>query len=299
MTPFALSKLAMRSVQKIWSSGRRPLTAGGKCLSIRMISSAISSQLSTITSRRLFGRSTGKTGSKPFDGTFVERGAQLSDHVCCDTGLGPIVIREGAHIGPFSYLQGPLLIDKNAHVLPHSQIKSGTHLGRMCKVGGEVEATIIEPYSNKQHHGFLGHAYVGSWVNLGAGTSNSNLKNTYGAINAVYNDVKTPTGMQFLGCILGDYVKTAINCSFYTGKRVGAGSMLYGTITEDVPAFVNYARELRSETVITPEVIVTMQRRMFARRDVPHRDCDSALIQAAFDLTRPDRAGLETGPPAF
>ena len=130
----------------------------------------------------------------------------------------------------------------------HAALKDGVSLGHHTKVGGEVEASIIEPYSNKQHHGFLGHSYVGSWVNLGAGTCNSDLKNTYGTVNMEYGSIdgkgsrdggvqKASTGMQFVGCFIGDYAKTAINTSIFTGKTIGACSMVYGFVTTNVPAF--------------------------------------------------------------
>ena len=105
-----------------------------------------------------------------------------------------------------------------------------------------MEAAVVEPYSNKQHHGFLGHSYLGSWINLGAGTCNSDLKNTYGTVNMEYPGGKAATGMQFLGCVMGDYSKTAINTGIFTGKVIGVCSMMYGFVTSNVPSYVNYAR---------------------------------------------------------
>ena len=95
------------------------------------------------------------------------------------------------------------------------------------------------------HHGYLGHSYLGSWVNFGAGTSNSDLKNTYGPVNMEYRGRKIGTGMQFVGCFVGDYVKTAINTSIFTGKTIGVCSMVYGFVTANVPAFCNYAKTVR------------------------------------------------------
>ena len=91
-------------------------------------------------------------------------------------------------------------------------------LGHTTKIGGEIEASIVEPYTNKQHHGFLGHSYLGSWINLGAGTCNSDLKNTYGNVKMDYRGESVATGMQFVGCFMGDYAKTAINTGIFTGK---------------------------------------------------------------------------------
>ena len=104
-------------------------------------------------------------------------------------------------------LKGPVYLGQNVKVSEHAALKDEVCISHTCKVGGEVEAAVFEPYSNKQHYGFLGHSYVGSWVNLGAGTCNSDLKNTYGKVNMVYDGKKVATQMQFMGCIIGDYAK--------------------------------------------------------------------------------------------
>jgi glucose-1-phosphate thymidylyltransferase len=152
-----------------------------------------------------------------------------------------------------------------------------------------VEASIVESYTNKQHHGFLGHSYLGSWINLGAGTCNSDLKNTYGTINMEYTFGKVATNMQFLGCIIGDYTKSAINTGIFTGKVIGVCSMLYGFVTTNVPSFVNYARLFGQVATLPPEVMIAAQGRMFARRNVPQRDCDRQLICDIYDLTMSER----------
>jgi glucose-1-phosphate thymidylyltransferase len=165
-------------------------------------------------------------------------------------------------------------------------------------VGGEVEASIIEAFSNKQHHGFLGHSYIGSWVNLGAGTSNSDLKNTYGAVNMDYvvrsgdraTTRKTQTGMQFVGCFVGDYSKTAVNTSIFTGKTIGASSMVYGFVTTNVPSFTNYARSFNQVTESPVEVAIATQARMFIRRGIQQRPCDVQLLRDMYELTRGERA---------
>jgi glucose-1-phosphate thymidylyltransferase len=162
-------------------------------------------------------------------------------------------------------------------------------LGHTTKIGGEIEASVIEPYTNKQHHGFLGHSYLGSWINLGAGTCNSDLKNTYGQVKMEYRGQQVATGMQFLGCIMGDYAKTAINTGIFTGKTIGCCSMVYGFVTTNVPSFVNYARLFGQVTELPPEVMVATQQRMFARRSVQQRPCDVQLLNAMFELTRHER----------
>jgi UDP-N-acetylglucosamine diphosphorylase / glucose-1-phosphate thymidylyltransferase / UDP-N-acetylgalactosamine diphosphorylase / glucosamine-1-phosphate N-acetyltransferase / galactosamine-1-phosphate N-acetyltransferase len=141
------------------------------------------------------------------DGLFLADGATIGDYVLSDTRKGPIIVDRGAEVGPYTLLRGPIYIGPKAKILEHAAIKDAVSLSHTTKTGGEVEASIVEPYSNKQHHGFLGHSYLGSWINLGAGTCNSDLKNTYGTVNMEYGFGKAQTNMQFLGCIMGDYSK--------------------------------------------------------------------------------------------
>jgi UDP-N-acetylglucosamine diphosphorylase/glucosamine-1-phosphate N-acetyltransferase len=223
------------------------------------------------------------------DGVFLASGAKLGQYVVTDTSRGPIVLEENASVGPYCYLHGPAHLDAAARVIEHSAIKDGVALGHTTKVGGEIEGSIIEPYTNKQHHGFLGHSYLGSWINLGAGTCNSDLKNTYGLVNMEYHGHKIPTGMQFIGCMMGDYAKTAINTGIFTGKTIGACSMIYGFVTTNVPSFVNYARSFGQVTEAPVEVMAATQARMFARRNVEQRPCDVQLLYDMYELTRHER----------
>lgn len=231
------------------------------------------------------------------DGLFAAEGAKVSDNVVIDSSAGPVLIDAGASVGPFCYFAGPVYVGPNCKVNEHSAIKDFVCLTHTVKAGGEIEATVIEPYSNKQHHGFLGHAYLGSWINLGAGTCNSDLKNTYGKVNMTYRDQKVSTDMQFVGCIIGDYSKAAINTSVFTGKLIGVCSNLYGFVSSNVPSFVNYARSFGQQTLQTVEVMQITQQRMFARRKVKQRDCDIQLLSDMFSMTqceRPDDLSTES-----
>lgn len=223
------------------------------------------------------------------DGVFAADGATLGQYCVSETARGPIVLEEGASIGPYCFLRGPAHLGHHARVIEQAAIKDGVCLGHTTKIGGEVEGSIIEPYTNKQHHGFIGHSYLGSWVNLGAGTCNSDLKNTYGTVNMEYAGKKVPTGMQFVGAIVGDYAKTAINTGIFTGKTIGACSMVYGFVTTNVPSFVNYARLFGQVTEAPVDVMTSTQARMFARRNVQQRPCDIRLLQDMYELTRHER----------
>lgn len=223
------------------------------------------------------------------DGVFTAEGATLGQYCTADTSQGPVLLDEGATVGPYSFLRGPAWLGPRARVIEHSAIKDAAAIGHTAKIGGEIEASVVEPYTNKQHHGFLGHSYLGSWINLGAGTSNSDLKNTYGNVKMEYRGEPVATGMQFVGCMMGDYAKTAINTGIFTGKTVGCCSMVYGFVTTNVPSFVNYARSFGQVTELPPEVMVATQQRMFARRGVAQRPCDIDLLHAMFALTRHER----------
>ncbi|TWU48498.1 Bifunctional protein GlmU [Rubripirellula tenax] len=230
------------------------------------------------------------TYTETADGVFVGEGVQIGQYASVDTSAGPIVFEDNVKVGPFCYLSGPVYAGANTRVIEHSALKDGVSLGHTTKIGGEVEASVIEAYTNKQHHGFLGHSYLGSWINLGAGTCNSDLKNTYGKINITYGDRKVATGMQFLGCFIGDYSKTAINTSIFTGKVIGVCSMMYGFVTSNVPSYVNYARLFGQTSLLPADVMINTQKRMFARRKVEQRECDKQLIRDMYDLTSDERS---------
>jgi len=237
------------------------------------------------------------------DGVFVANGkdhTEIPPGSVFDTSDGPVVFESNVRIGPFCFFRGPVHVGANSKISEHSSIKDAVAISHTCKMGGEVEGVQTEPWSNKQHFGFLGHSYIGSWINLGAGTCNSDLKNTYGTVNMVYGDQKVSTGMQFVGCVMGDYSRTAINTSIYTGKIIGVGSTLYGMTPHNVPSFVNCAQALNQIGVLPAEVLVSIQKRMFGRRNVTHRPCDIQLIHDVFVMTSQQRdESWSTDPIAF
>ncbi len=224
---------------------------------------------------------------------FVGEGVTIGDYASISTSDGPILLENNVRVGPFCYLAGPVYAGHSTRVIEHSALKDGVSLGHTVKIGGEVEASVIEPYTNKQHHGFLGHSYLGSWINLGAGTCNSDLKNTYGKINVEYGEHRVSTGMQFFGCVMGDYSKSAINTGIFTGKVIGVCSMMYGFVTANVPSFVNYARLFGQTSTLPADVMINTQQRMFARRKVEQRECDRQLIQDMFAITVDEREMAE------
>lgn len=222
-------------------------------------------------------------------GVFAGKNVDIHPTVCMDVEDGFIIIDDNTKIYPFVYLKGPLYIGQYCKIIERTSIKEMCHIAHHCKVGGEVECSIMEVYSNKQHHGFLGHSWIGSWVNIGAGTSNSDLKNTYGEITIEYQGRKTPTGMQFFGCIIGDYSKVAINTSIFTGKIIGVASYIYGFVTTNVPSFCNYARSFGQISEHHLPAVVRAQQRMFTRRNVKQKRVHIKLLEHVYRITQGER----------
>jgi UDP-N-acetylglucosamine diphosphorylase/glucosamine-1-phosphate N-acetyltransferase len=158
---------------------------------------------------------------------FVERGARVEPAVCLDASDGPILIRAGATVRAFTRLVGPCAIAAGATIL--GDRVSGCSIGEMCIAHGELSGTVMLGHANKGHEGFVGHSYLGRWVNLGAGTITSNLKNTYGTVHLWTPAGVRDTGETKLGAFIGDHCKTGIGTRLTTGSVVGAGSNLYGS----------------------------------------------------------------------
>ncbi len=158
---------------------------------------------------------------------FIEEGAKIDPLVALDTSAGPILIRKGASIAAFSRLVGPLYVGEHVSIMGDSV--SASSIGEWCKVRGEMSNTIMLGHSNKGHTGFVGHSYLGRWVNLGSGTTTSNLKNTYGSVQIWSPRGVVDTGMQLLGTLFGDHAKTGIGMMLTTGSVIGAGANIFGT----------------------------------------------------------------------
>ena len=143
-----------------------------------------------------------------------------------DAREGPIVLDRGVRVEPHSLLHGPLYVGPGSSIL--GAVVAGSSIGPRCKVHGDVEQTIVQGSSNKAHEGFVGHSMVGEWVNLGAGTTNSDLKNTYGTVRVDGPEGRIETGLLKVGSFLGDHVKTGIGTLLTTGARIGVGTHLFG-----------------------------------------------------------------------
>jgi UDP-N-acetylglucosamine diphosphorylase / glucose-1-phosphate thymidylyltransferase / UDP-N-acetylgalactosamine diphosphorylase / glucosamine-1-phosphate N-acetyltransferase / galactosamine-1-phosphate N-acetyltransferase len=159
---------------------------------------------------------------------FISAGCKINSHSVLDASKGDIYISPDVIIEPFSFISGPVYIGEGSTVRAGTKLYGPLRLGAHCKVSGEITCSVIHSYFNKQHHGFLGHSYLCEWVNLGAGTTTSNLKNNYSQIVIDYKGRKIDTGSIFLGSIIGDHTKTGINSMLNTGSIIGISSNLFG-----------------------------------------------------------------------
>jgi UDP-N-acetylglucosamine diphosphorylase/glucosamine-1-phosphate N-acetyltransferase len=207
-------------------------------------------------------------------------GAKLKPGVVLDAENGPIIVDTGARIEPNAVLQGPCYIGPDSVVNPNAVIRAGTSIGSTCKVGGEIEGSIIHGFTNKQHDGFLGHSYIGEWVNLGADTITSDLKNTYGAIRVYINGAGVETGERFLGSIIGDHSKTGIGTILPTGCVVGAAANVFTQST--TPRFVPSFAWLTDKEMVAYEIekALSIARIVMARRGVDLTPAEAALLRA-------------------
>jgi UDP-N-acetylglucosamine diphosphorylase/glucosamine-1-phosphate N-acetyltransferase len=213
------------------------------------------------------------------DNVFLGEAAKLAAGVVLDASKGPVVIDHHATVGANSVLHGPCYVGPHAFVRPLTLIREGTSLGIASRVGGEISNSIILGYSNKAHDGYLGDSYVGKWVNLGAGTTTSNLKNTYGEITLNMGREHVPTGRRRLGSLIGDHVKTAILTRLMTGTYVGFGSMLAGngSAPRFVPSYTFWTEKGAEPYRIDKAIEVTQ--RVFARRDRGWTKTDEDLMR--------------------
>ena len=205
-----------------------------------------------------------------------------------DTREGPIIVEDEVEIEAFSHVRGPCFIGKGSRV--HSAlIRKETTIGEGCRIGGEVESSIIYPHTNKAHHGYLGNAIVGAWVNLGAGSTVSNLKNTYGPVRVMVGTAKVDSGMQRLGPMIGDMAKIAIGCLVFAGKKIGVGSHAMGLVNRDVPSFTFYDGNNDRAVELQLSSVLATQRRMMRRRNVEMGDAMERLVRTLFRQTQSER----------
>ena len=158
----------------------------------------------------------------------ISKSAIIAAGTVLDASNGPIIIDSNAFIDIGALVKGPVYIGKNSIINPGAKICGNVTVGPFCKIGGEIEDSIFHGFSNKQHDGYLGHSYIGEWVNLGANTNNSDLKNNYSNVRIKIGEKSIDTKQMFVGCMVGDYSKTGISTMINTGTYIGMGANVFG-----------------------------------------------------------------------
>lgn len=223
---------------------------------------------------------------------YVAPGAVVHPMVVIDAEHGPVYIDEGAEVHPFTRIEGPCYIGQNS-ILLGAKVREGTSIGPVCRVGGEVEEAIIHGHSNKYHDGFLGHAYVGEWVNLGALTTNSDLKNDYSNVT-VSLDGRQPidTGSKKVGSLIGDHTKTSIGTLFNTGAYVGAMTVIAATgkpLPKYIPSFAWFLEGVVTKGFGKRKLYETAQTVM-SRRGREWTAAQQSMWDEVFSMTSPERS---------
>ena len=212
---------------------------------------------------------------------YIEAGADIEGAVCFDVTAGPVLVRAGAHVQAFTRLVGPLYIGAGCTVTT-DRIASSS-IGDVCKVHGELSNSIFIGHANKGHDGFVGHSILGRWVNLGAGTITSNLKNTYGTVQLWTPDGVRETGLQFLGTLFGDHAKTGIGLHLTTGTVLGAGANVYGSVMPPKAVAPFSWGEAGAFAEYRLDKFLDVAARMMSRRHVELTDKARAQLSAAYD----------------
>jgi len=210
-------------------------------------------------------------------------GAAVEPGTIFDVRRGVVVIEQHCHVKSGTRFEGPVYVGPGSEILGGSV--TGCSIGPRCKVRGEVTDTTFLGYCNKAHDGFVGHSVVGRWVNLGAGTTTSNLKNTYGPIRLKIGDRSVETGRQFLGALFGDHCKTAIGTMLSTGAAVGVGANVfdYSSSPKYVPPFAWGAHG----DVMDRAGFLKTAARVMPRRQVDVTDAVREMLGAIYDHSVP------------
>ena len=222
---------------------------------------------------------------------YVAPGAVVHPMVVIDAENGPVYLDEEVEVHPFTRIEGPCYVGRKS-VLLGAKCREGNSIGPVCRIGGEIEESVIQGHSNKYHDGFLGHAYVGEWVNLGAMTTNSDLKNDYGSVSVIM-DGRNPidTGSNKVGSMIGDHTKTSIGVLFNTGAYVGAMALIMATgkpLPKFIPSFAWFLEGAVTKGFGRKKLYQTAEVAM-GRRNRQWTEAQEAMWEAVYEMTAPAR----------
>jgi UDP-N-acetylglucosamine diphosphorylase/glucosamine-1-phosphate N-acetyltransferase len=238
------------------------------------------------------GRRAGLAVNGPAEAVWVDPSAHVEPFVLLDTTKGPVMIDRGAVVQAQSRLEGP------CYVGPHTQVLGarvrGSSFGPQCRIGGEVEASVVAGYSNKAHDGFLGHSYLGEWINLAAGTITSDLRIDYAAVRFVVHGQAVDSGLLKVGSFVGDHAKTSLGALFNTGSLVGPFAMLLtagALLPRQVPAFGQVAHG-RLQGPADLAALFTTAATVMARRGREWTPAHAGFFWRLYEATAGTRAAL-------
>ena len=218
---------------------------------------------------------------------FIEKGAKL-EFVTLNASTGPIYIGKNSEIMEGSVIRGPFALCEEAQVKLATKVYGATTVGPHCRIGGEVNNSVLFGYSNKGHDGFLGNAVLGEWCNIGADSNNSNLKNNYEEVKLWSYETEgfEKTGLQFCGLMMGDHSKCGINTMFNTGTVVGVSTNIFGSgfPRNFVPSF-SWGGAAGFSTYITKKAFETA-RIVMSRRHVEFTEEDTRILEHVFEETK-------------
>ncbi len=218
---------------------------------------------------------------------FIEEGAKL-EFVTLNASTGPIYIGKNAEIMEGSVIRGPFALCEEAQVKLATKVYGATTVGPHCRIGGEVNNSVLFGYSNKGHDGFLGNSVLGEWCNIGADSNNSNLKNNYEEVRLWSYETEgfARTGLQFCGLMMGDHSKCGINTMFNTGTVVGVSTNIFGSgfPRNFVPSF-SWGGASGFTTYITKKAFETAKIVM-SRRHVEFTEQDAKILEHVFEETK-------------
>ncbi|MDQ3717978.1 MAG: hypothetical protein M3311_02345, partial [Thermoproteota archaeon] len=225
------------------------------------------------------------------------RNASVEVGTVLDVRNGGVYIGPGASVAA-SRIVGPAYIEGMTQVKQFTIIEA-SYIGYNCRIGGEIEHSVISDHTNKAHAGFIGHSYVGEWVNIGAMTTTSDLKMTYGNIKMSRgNNKKIDTGQNKIGSFFADMVKTSVGTLIYSGIQIGVSSHLHGLIAQDVPSFTIYGMSIGAKNVeLQMDSTIETQRKMMRRRNQIMTKAYEQMIKDLFAITALDRkrTGVRSG----
>jgi UDP-N-acetylglucosamine diphosphorylase/glucosamine-1-phosphate N-acetyltransferase len=218
---------------------------------------------------------------------FIEEGAKL-EFVTLNASTGPIYIGKNAEIMEGSVIRGPFALCEEAQVKLATKVYGATTVGPHCRIGGEVNNSVLFGYSNKGHDGFLGNSVLGEWCNIGADSNNSNLKNNYEEVKLWSYETENfaKTGLQFCGLMMGDHSKCGINTMFNTGTVVGVSANIFGSgfPRNFVPSF-SWGGASGFTTYLTKKAF-EVAKVVMSRRHVDFTETDAKILEYVFEETK-------------